>query len=155
MVKFTGAPYSLYSELNVSKNSTQSEIKSAYSALAKQFHPDKNGGDDTRFKEIQHAYEILSNSKQKRLYDEYSQNEINKIAEKEIIRQNKEKRSAIYRVKNPRNIARNISEWIQQMKAKFKDIWSKSIDDSLSEETALATTDLVKKFSSTPFDKIH
>lgn len=110
MVKFTGAPYSLYSELNVSKNSTQSEIKSAYSALAKQFHPDKNGGDDTRFKEIQHAYEILSNSKQKRLYDEYSQNEINKIAEKEIIRQNKEKRSAIYRVKNPRNIARNISE---------------------------------------------
>ncbi len=156
MTKFTGAPYSLYSELNISKYSTHSEIKSAYLALAKQFHPDKNGGDDTRFKEIQHAYEILSDSEQKRLYDEYSQSEINKIAEKEIIRQNKEKRSAIYKVKNPRNIARNISEWIRQNpKAKFKDIWSKSIDDSLSEETSQATNDLVKKFSSTPFDKIH
>lgn len=156
MIKFTGAPYSLYSELNISEYSTHSEIKSAYLALAKQFHPDKNGGDDTHFKEIQHAYEILSKSEHKRLYDEYSQNEINKIAEKEIIRQNKEKRSAIYRVKNPRNIARNITEWIQQnLNAKFKDIWSKNIDDSLSKEISQATTDLVKKFSSTPFDEIH
>lgn len=156
MVKFTGVPYSLYSELNVSECSTQSEIKSAYLALAKQFHPDKNGGDDTRFKEIQHAYEILSDTNKKKLYDEYSQSEINKIAEQEIIRQNKKKRSAIYRVKNSRNIAKNISEWIRQnLKAKFKDIWSKNIDDSLSKEISQATTDLVKKFSSTPFDKIH
>lgn len=156
MEKFTDAPYSLYSDLEISKDSNLSEIKTAYLTLAKQFHPDKNGGDDVRFKEIQHAYEILSNIDKKKLYDEYSQNEINKFAEQEIIRQNKEKRSAIYKVKNSRNIKSNIAEWIQQnLSTKFKDVWSKDIDDFLSKDIEQAASDLVKKFSLTPFENVH
>lgn len=156
MSKFSGSPYSLYATLQVSEKASVDEIKKSYQALAKQFHPDKNGGDDTHFKEIQEAYEILSNTEQKRLYDDYCEREINRIAEEEILRQKKEKRSAIYKTKNSTNIREKLSEWLRKnLTEKFSDVWSKSFDDSLSKDLDKTVDELGQKFANTPFDRIR
>jgi len=62
----------LYDILWVSKNATQDEIKKAYRKLAMKYHPDKNKWDATaekKFKEINNAYDVLSDSKKKQQYD--------------------------------------------------------------------------------------
>ena len=58
-----------YDILGVSKNATQDEIKKAFRTLSKKYHPDKNGGDDTKFKEINEAYSTLSDEQKRRQYD--------------------------------------------------------------------------------------
>lgn len=58
-----------YATLEVSKTATQDEIKKAYRKLALKYHPDKNGGDDVKFKEINSAYEILSDLGKRQAYD--------------------------------------------------------------------------------------
>lgn len=58
-----------YKILEVSKDATEEEIKKSYRKLALKFHPDKTGGDDTTFKNINEAYEILSNKDKKNEYD--------------------------------------------------------------------------------------
>jgi curved DNA-binding protein len=62
---------SLYETLEVSENATESEIKKAYRKLARQYHPDvnKDKGAEEKFKEINSAYEILSDKKKKAQYD--------------------------------------------------------------------------------------
>ncbi len=63
----------LYKVLGVSKGSSQDDIRRSYRKLARQYHPDANPGDkdaEERFKEIQHAYEVLSNPEKRREYDE-------------------------------------------------------------------------------------
>lgn len=59
----------LYDILGVKESATQDEIKKAYRSLAMKYHPDKNNGDDTKFKEINNAYDILSDKKKKEEYD--------------------------------------------------------------------------------------
>ncbi len=64
----------LYSVLGVQKGASQSEIKKAYRRLAKQYHPDRNAGDDRaedRFKEVSAAFDVLGDEKKKSLYDEF------------------------------------------------------------------------------------
>jgi molecular chaperone DnaJ len=63
-----------YEVLGVAKESTPDEIKSAYRKLAHLHHPDKNPGNkdaEEKFKEISAAYEVLSDSEKKDLYDKY------------------------------------------------------------------------------------
>src|SRR5919199_1118216 len=63
----------LYKVLGVSKEASQDEVLRSYRKLARKYHPDANPGDkqaEERFKEIQHAYEILSEPEKRREYDE-------------------------------------------------------------------------------------
>jgi curved DNA-binding protein CbpA len=46
--------------LGIPRGSSEAEIKQAYLSLAKQHHPDRNSGSDQLFKEVQHAYDTLS-----------------------------------------------------------------------------------------------
>ena len=62
-----------YKVLGVSKTATQDEIKKSYRKLARQYHPDTNKGDteaEDRFKEISEAYDVLSDTKRRKEYDE-------------------------------------------------------------------------------------
>ncbi|REE97047.1 molecular chaperone DnaJ [Thermomonospora umbrina] len=62
-----------YKALGVSKTASQEEIKKAYRKLARQHHPDTNKGDtesEERFKEISEAYDVLSDDKRRKEYDE-------------------------------------------------------------------------------------
>ena len=59
-----------YKTLGVSKNATADEIKKAYRKLARENHPDA-GGDEEKFKDINEAYEVLSDDKKRQLYDQY------------------------------------------------------------------------------------
>jgi molecular chaperone DnaJ len=58
----------LYDTLGVSKNASADEIKKAYRKLAREHHPDQ-GGDESRFKEIQGAYDVLSDPEKRTAYD--------------------------------------------------------------------------------------
>ncbi len=60
-----------YTTLGVSKNASADEIKKAYRKLAHQHHPDKKGGNEAKFKEINEAYQILSDSEKKERYDRF------------------------------------------------------------------------------------
>jgi len=60
----------LYQVLGVLQSASQSEIKSAYYKLAKQYHPDVNKGNEERFKEISSAYETLSATDKRKQYDD-------------------------------------------------------------------------------------
>ena len=63
---------SLYDTLEISENASESEIKKAYRKLARQYHPDVNKDPkaEDKFKEINSAYEILSDSQKKAQYDQ-------------------------------------------------------------------------------------
>ena len=60
----------LYELLNCPKDATSNEIKKAYRKIAMKAHPDK-GGDPEKFKEINGAYEVLSNEDKRATYDKY------------------------------------------------------------------------------------
>ena len=62
-----------YKALGVPKDATADEIKKAYRKLARKHHPDANKGDaeaEERFKEISEAYDVLSDAKRRKEYDE-------------------------------------------------------------------------------------
>ncbi|ALM79068.1 cobalamin ABC transporter permease [Helicobacter pylori] len=67
---------SLYQTLNVSENASQDEIKKSYRRLARQYHPDLNKTKEAeeKFKEINAAYEILSDEEKRRQYDQFGDN---------------------------------------------------------------------------------
>ena len=63
-----------YEVLGVEKNASDAEIKKAYRKLAMKYHPDQNPGDksaEEKFKEINEAYEVLSDADKKARYDQY------------------------------------------------------------------------------------
>ncbi len=61
-----------YDVLGVSKKASDAEVKRAYRAKAKKYHPDHNAGDkdaEAKFKEVQEAYEILEDKDKRAMYD--------------------------------------------------------------------------------------
>jgi molecular chaperone DnaJ len=62
-----------YNTLGVDKNASDDEIKKAYRKLAHKYHPDKAGGDEARFKEVNEAYQVLSDKEKRSQYDQYGQ----------------------------------------------------------------------------------
>lgn len=60
-----------YQILGVSRQASAEEIKKAYRRLAHQHHPDKKGGSEEKFKQINTAYQTLSDSKKRAQYDQY------------------------------------------------------------------------------------
>ncbi|MBP9566454.1 MAG: DnaJ domain-containing protein [Sulfurospirillum sp.] len=67
---------SLYDTLDISQDASAEEIKKAYRRLARKYHPDinKDAGAEEKFKEINAAYEILSDEQKRRQYDQYGDN---------------------------------------------------------------------------------
>ena len=61
-----------YKILGVPRNASQEEIKKAYRRLAHKYHPDK-GGDEKKFKEINEAYQVLSNPEKRAQYDRFGE----------------------------------------------------------------------------------
>ena len=67
-------PRDYYEVLGVSRQASESEIKSAYRKLARKYHPDRNPGDkeaEEKFREIQQAYSVLSDADKRRKYDQF------------------------------------------------------------------------------------
>ncbi len=62
-----------YKILGVEKSADEEEIKKAYRKLAHKYHPDKAGGDESKFKEINEAYQILSDKNKRTQYDRFGQ----------------------------------------------------------------------------------
>jgi len=67
----------LYKVLGLSRDASQDDIKRAFKKLALQHHPDKKAGDDTEFKRINEAYQILSDPDKRKVYDMQYEDNIN------------------------------------------------------------------------------
>ena len=59
-----------YKTLGLTESASEADIKKAYRKLSKQYHPDAPGGDETRFKEISSAYDVLGDPAKRKEYDE-------------------------------------------------------------------------------------
>ncbi len=66
-----------YKTLGVEKNASKEEIRKAFHKLAHKYHPDKQGGDEAKFKEVNEAYQILSDDNKRAQYDQFGSGSFN------------------------------------------------------------------------------
>ncbi|MBD3611647.1 MAG: DnaJ domain-containing protein [Hydrogenovibrio crunogenus] len=66
-----------YEILGVDRNASEADIKKAYRKLAGKHHPDKPSGDETKFKEINEAYEVLGDKEKRQMFDQLGPNYLN------------------------------------------------------------------------------
>jgi molecular chaperone DnaJ len=74
LLSFVPMAKDLYGILGVQKSASQDEVKAAYRKMSKEWHPDKHKGDkaaEQKFKEINEAYETLSNPQKRQMYDQF------------------------------------------------------------------------------------
>src|SRR3990167_7069072 len=60
-----------YQTLGITRTASPDDIKKAYRKLAHQYHPDKQGGNESKFKEVNEAYQVLSDPKKRESYDNF------------------------------------------------------------------------------------
>ena len=63
-----------YELLGIARKAPQKEIRQAYRKLARKYHPDLNPGDkssEEKFKQVQEAYDVLSDTKKRQMYDQF------------------------------------------------------------------------------------
>lgn len=60
-----------YKTLGVDKNASEDQIKKAFRAKAHEHHPDKSGGNEAKFKEVNEAYQVLGNKDKRSQYDQF------------------------------------------------------------------------------------
>ncbi len=60
-----------YKSLGVDKSASEAEIKKAYRRMAHKYHPDKDGGDEAKFKEVNEAFQVLGNAQKRQQYDQF------------------------------------------------------------------------------------
>ena len=60
-----------YKILGIDKNASQDEIRKAFQKMAHQHHPDKQGGNEAKFKEINEAYQVLGNEQKRKQFDQF------------------------------------------------------------------------------------
>lgn len=60
-----------YKILGIEKNASKDEVKKAFHKMAHKYHPDKNKGDDSKFKEVNEAYQTLSDDRKRSQYDQF------------------------------------------------------------------------------------
>ena len=60
-----------YKVLGVNKGASKDEIKKAFYKLAHKYHPDKKEGNESRFKEVNEAYQVLSDDSKRSKYDQF------------------------------------------------------------------------------------
>lgn len=66
-------PKDYYNILGVEKGASKDEIKKAFRKKAHEYHPDKEGGDEAKFKEVNEAYQVLSDDTKRQQYDQFGQ----------------------------------------------------------------------------------
>lgn len=74
-----------YAILGVPKSASEDDIKKAFRKLASKYHPDREGGDEAKFKEAKEAYEVLSDVQKRAAYDNPQQEEAEFLSMQDII----------------------------------------------------------------------